>query len=413
VSHRGTILATLVAASLSAAPGCGMKRAQQECRLEGESVVADIVGSPSAVAAIRLRDGRYAAAWSADGETRFAALDSRGRRAGEPHRADRGPGRETEGDADGGPNPFWPDGAESSFAAEHLALAALSGGGAALGVLERRSESRPGGAFAILLGPELKAAAHVVWLGPAGPFSSRTAAVEGGFGPLFAWHDAAVDGSSVRLAAVSGDGALRGSLVLPAAHPAFSPALAADGDTVLLVWIESRPGGSSPQFDVRVARVVAGPALGPTATVASARYLDPAPTIVSTGGGFGVAFRDDRDSDGTPEYYYAELERSGAVRHRPARISRADGSEGPRLARVGAFVFGVQVRSFGGAFLVGMNRFDGEGRKRGGEFQIYADKSDFTRADVAPGDGKVLLVYGEDRKGAGRILAGAVTCRGM
>jgi len=326
---------------------------------------------------------------------------------------DRGPGRGAEGDADGGPNAFWPEGAESSFAAEHLALTARKGGGVALGVLERRSESRPGGAFAILFGPDRKTVERVVCLGPAGPFSSRIAVIDRDGEPLFAWHDAAVDGSSVRLAAVSGKGALRGSLVLPGAQPAFSPSLAVDGDTALLVWIESRSGGSGPLFDVRVAQVVAGPSLGPISTVASSRYLDPAPTIVSTGGGFGVAFRDDRDSDGTPEYYYSELERSGAVRRKPARISRADGSEGPRLARVGAFVFGVQVRSFGGAFLVGMNRIDAEGRKRGGEFQIYADKSDFTRADVAPGDGKVLLVYGEDRQGAGRVLAGAVTCRGM
>jgi len=126
-----------------------------------------------------------------------------------------------------------------------------------------------------------------------------------------------------------------------------------------------------------------------------------------------VAFRDDRDYDGTPEYYFAALAPSGALRGEPARISRADGSEGPRLAAVGSFVLGVQVRSFGGSLLVGMNRFDTSGRKRGGEFQIYADKSDFTRADVAPGDGRVLLVYGEDRKGAGRVLAGPVSCRGM
>jgi hypothetical protein len=126
-----------------------------------------------------------------------------------------------------------------------------------------------------------------------------------------------------------------------------------------------------------------------------------------------LAFRDDRDGDHIPEYYFAKLDASGKPAREPARISRADGPDGPRLAQVGPFVFGVQVRTFGGSLLVGMNRFDAEGRKRGGEFQIYADKSDFTHADVAPGDGKVLLVYGEERKGEGRVLAGPVTCRGM
>jgi hypothetical protein len=400
------------AAVLAAAAGCGMQRAQQECRLDGESVVARLGGSPSAIAAVRVDGPRYAAAWSAGGETWLARLAASGRRLGEPIRVERGGGAAAAAAADAGPAVFWPEGAESSFAAEHLALAATEGG-VALGILERRSESRPGGAFAVLFGPEPEAPPRVVALGPAGPFSSRIAATGGRDGPIFAWHDATVDGSGVRLTALSSDGVPRGSAALPGTRPVFSPSLATDGDAVLLTWIEPRPGGSSPRFEIFAAQVVEGPLVGPSTTVATARYLDPAPSIAATGGGFGVAFRDDRDDDDTPEYYYVELEHGGRPRREPARISRADGAEGPRLARVGGFVFGVQVRSFGGALLVGMNRFDAEGRKRGGEFQIYADKSDFTRADVAPGDGKVLLVYGEDRKGEGRVLAGAVTCRGM
>jgi len=411
VSHLPATRRILFLVALAAATGCGTKRAQQECRLEGESVVADTGNGPSAVAAARVGKERFAAAWSADGQTWFAALDARGRRVGEPVRLDRGSSRDAGDGVDGGPIVFWPDGAESSFAAEHLAVVALDGGGAAVSVLERRSESRPGGAFAILLGPDLEAAERVVGLGPAGPFSSRIAAVGWRGELLVAWHDAAVDASTVRTAIVSRDGALRGVSALPAVRPAFSPSLAVAGDVALLLWIESRSGGSETRFELRAARVTTGPSLGPVSTIATARYLDPAPTIVRTGDGFGVAFRDDRDTDGLPEYYYAELDAAGEPRREPARISRADGPEGPRLASVGAFMFGVQVRSFGGSLLVGMNRFDAEGRKRGGEFQIYADKSDFTHADVAPGDGKVLLVYGEDRKGAGRVLAGAVSCR--
>ena len=393
--------------------GCGMKRAQQECRLEGESVVADTAGSPSAVATARVAGGRFAAAWSEGGKTWIAALDDRGRRVGEPGRVERGPGRDAADAPDGGPMVFWPGGAESSFAAEHLEVAARDEGGAVLGVLERRSESRPGGAFAVLFGPDLGAAQHVVGLGPAGPFSSRIAAVGWREEVLVAWHDAAVDVSTVRVASVGRDGVLAGAIALPGGKPAFSPSLAVAADVAILLWSESRPGGGGARFELRAAPVAPGPTIGPASTIATARYLDPAPTIVRTDSGFGVAFRDDRDSDGLPEYYYAELDGTGAPRRAPARISRADGPEGPRLATVGPFVFGVQVRSFGGSYLVGMNRFDAEGRKRGGEFQIYADKSDFTHADVAAGDGKVLLVYGEDRKGAGRVLAGAVTCRGM
>jgi hypothetical protein len=413
VSRLSAIRTIFAFAALAACPGCGTKRAQQECRLEGESVIAQLGGGPTAVGAARVDSGRYAAAWSAGGRTWFAALDASGRREGAAVLVDRGSGRDAADAIDGGPIVFWPDGVESSFAAEHLAVAARDGGGVVLGVLERRSESRPGGALAILFGPDLSVIRSVVGLGPAGPFSSRVAAAVWRKESLVAWHDATTDASAVRLAIVSGDGVLRGASTVPGTKPVFSPSLAVAGDTALLLWIESRAGGSAARFDLRVARVTDGPSLGPATTIATARYLDPAPTIVPTAGGFGASFRDDRDFDGVPEYYYLELDEGGAPRREPARISRADGPEGPRLATVGSLLFGVQVRSFGGSLLVGMNRFDAAGRKRGGEFQIYADKSDFTHADVAPGDGRVLLVYGEDRKGAGRVLAGPVVCRGM
>ncbi|MCK9458074.1 MAG: hypothetical protein M0R80_00145 [Proteobacteria bacterium] len=410
--HRAIPVAAFLAA-MAALAGCGTKRAQQECRLESESVVAETGAGLAAVAAARVEAFRYAAAWSAGGETLVAALDAGGRRLSDPLRVDRGASGDAEEESDGGPIAFWPEGAESSFAAEDLEIAALDGGGAALAILERRSESRSGGAFAALLAPGLTAVEHVVGLGPAGPFSSRVSAAGWRGDLLAAWHDAAVDASTVRVAIASRDGRLRGTASLPGTKPAYAPSIAVARDAALLVWIESRPSGYGTRFDLRSTRVSPGPALAPASTIASARYVDPAPVLVRLGDGFGLAFRDDRDGDHIPEYYFAKLDASGKPAQEPARISRADGPDGPRLARVGPFVFGVQVRTFGGSLLVGMNRFDAEGRKRGGEFQIYADKSDFTHADVAPGDGKVLLVYGEERKGEGRVLAGPVTCRGM
>jgi hypothetical protein len=413
VSTSRRIGVALAALALSAGGGgCGKARAQQECRLEGERVIAETGGGPAAVAAVRVGAARYVAAWSAGGRSWLAALDADGRVAGEPTLVDRGSTRDAADPADGGPQVFWPDDTGASFAAERLDLAARTGGGAVLGVLERRSESRPGGAFAVLVGAEPQRSPLVVGLGPAGPFSSRIAAVGLRDGSLLAWHDATVDASAVRLAQVAPDGRLVGARAVPSTKPVFSPTLAAAGDSALLLWIAPRPAGSTERFDLRIARVSDGPALGPSTAIAAARYLDPAPALVPTGDGFGVAFRDDRDGDGVAEYYYLRLDLNGAPLGQPSRISRADGAEGPRLAWVGGFVFGVQVRSFGGALLVGMSRFDADGRKRGGEFQIYADKSDFTHADVAPGDGRVLLVYAEDRKGAGRVLAGPVICRG-
>ena len=50
-------------------------------------------------------------------------------------------------------------------------------------------------------------------------------------------------------------------------------------------------------------------------------------------------------------------------------------------------------------------------RMRGGEFQVYADKSDFIRVAIEASKNDVVLVYGEDRRGTGRVLASQVVCR--
>jgi hypothetical protein len=419
VTRLFAIALALFAVAAAGAPACSSKRAQQACRLQSEAIVAALDRAPSAVslAALGARDG-FAAAWSAGGETWCARIGARGEPQGEALRIGRAAdGGAAEGGSDGGVGVFWPGAEDASFAAESLAVAPRAAGGAIVGVLERRSESRPGGAFAALVSSDFGAVTRVVALGPAGPFSSRITAVEWRGGLVVAWHDAAVEASAIHIAAIAANGAVRPDAIeIPGGHPAFSPSLAADGDDAVLVWTESRSTNAAPRFDILAAALLPGPALGPIETVASSRYIDPSPAVVPAGDGFAAAFRDNRDNDKAPEYYFVDLDRSGGVRHGAVRISRADGPEGPRLARLGSTVFGVQIRSFSASLLVGMNRFGANGEKRGGEFQVYADKSDFTRVDVAPGADGVLLLYGEDRDAGGRdaggrILAGAVTCR--
>ncbi|HUT79363.1 MAG TPA: hypothetical protein VM285_16820, partial [Polyangia bacterium] len=127
--------------------------------------------------------------------------------------------------------------------------------------------------------------------------------------------------------------------------------------------------------------------------------------------GFGLAYRNDEDGDAVLEYHFVALDRRGAPLHPPARISRADGPRGPQLAWGGGLFSGATIRSFQRNLLVGLNRFDARGAKSGGEFQIYADKSNFTRVAVTADGSRAMLVYAEDRQAQGRILASRVQCR--
>jgi hypothetical protein len=180
---------------------------------------------------------------------------------------------------------------------------------------------------------------------------------------------------------------------------------------VVVAWTRTIHREGAPRSEVRAARLGPELAVGEATVVSSCRYLDPAPYLTALGDRFGLAYRDDADDDDKPEFYFAVLDRHGRVAKGPARISRADGFQGPRLSAGDPLVFSAAIRSFQRNFLVGLNRFDLAGVKRGGEFQIYADKSDFIRVAIEANGDELALVYGEDRRGAGRVLASRVVCR--
>jgi hypothetical protein len=228
---------------------------------------------------------------------------------------------------------------------------------------------------------------------------------------LVAWHDVTDEGPRVRLAALDLRTMRRtGAAELPGNLPRFDPSLAADGTAALLTWAEEGPPGTS-GLAVRTAPIGPELALGEQHVVTRIGFHDPAPCLAALPDGFGLLYRDDEDGDAVLEYHFSALDRTGAPLRPPARISRADGPRGPVLVPGAGPLFGVAIRSFQRNLLVGLNRFDLAGAKLGGEFQVYADKSDFTRV-VAAADGEAaILLYAEDRQGRGRVLASRVQCR--
>jgi hypothetical protein len=408
---RRAVLAVAIGLAF-ALVGCHSRREQQGCRMETEVVLFSSRASPAAVSVTRGPRGGYLAAWSADGETWIAGIEHKALRLAWTRRVDRYPTPVVDRAADEGPKTFWPEGGLASPNAEDLVAVATAGGGLALAMLERPSGPLTGGAYVALLGPQSSSPVTVVRIGPAGPFASRIAAAVNGGELLVAWHEGHPDVSRVRLAVVDsararllGDGSVPGKLAQS------GPAIAAGPSGAVLAWTRTVHRDGVPLSEVRAASLGDDLTVGPATTVASGRYLDPAPHLVSIGDRFGIALRDDADDDDKPEFYFALLDNRGRVTKGPQRISRADGFQGPYLAVGEPLVFSAAIRSFQRNYLIGLNRFDLAGVKRGGEFQVYADKSDFIRVALLAHDRSVVLVYGEDRRGSGRVLASRVVCR--
>jgi len=398
--------------SLGMLAGCQARREQQGCRMEREVVIGNAGGVPKSVDVVRESTGGYLAAWSADGETFVAGLDPSSLRVTWVQRVERF-ALPTAGEVDGGTaKTFWPDGSRSSPDSEELSAVALEGGGAAVAMLERPAGALPGGAFVALVGDGLAPDVTVLQVGPAWPFASRIDVAAHGGRLFVAWHEGQPDASRVRLAALDLAGAkVAKQGVIPGDRALSGPVLAAGPNGLAVAWTRTDNRDGTPRSEVRAASLSPDLTLGRSGVVAVCRYLDPAPHLIALGERFGLAYRDDADDDDKPEFYFAVLDARGRVVEGPARISRADGFQGPSLAAGDRLVFSAAVRSFQRNYLVGLNRFDLAGVKRGGEFQIYADKSDFVRVALAAHGNEVLLVYGEDRRGRGRVLASRVICR--
>jgi hypothetical protein len=410
-----TVRLLLVAACIGApvATGCRSERIRQDCRLERETTIATTARAPSDVGVARGAGDSWLVAWSADGATRVVWIDGRPAVTGAPARVLReGPLTPLDRERDDR-KAFWEEDDGVSLAAEALQVVSAGDGAALVALVQAPGPDRAGGAHAAFVpAPPLLAEPRAVRLGRAGPASDRITAAVLGTRALIAWHDVTSAGPRVRLAGLDLPlMGLAGTAELPGALARFHPSLAADGTSALLAWAEEAPLGGTPGLAIRAAPIGPDLAVGEPRLVVRIGLHDAALHLAAGPEGFGLAYRDDEDGDAVLEYHFLALDRGGAPLHPPARISRADGPRGPHLAWGGGLFCGATIRSFQRNLLVGLNRFDARGAKSGGEFQIYADKSDFTRVALAADGNAAVLVYGEDRQARGRLLASRMQCR--
>ncbi|MCP4606790.1 MAG: hypothetical protein GY847_40830 [Proteobacteria bacterium] len=378
--------------------------------MENEVVLATTRGIPSSVAVEPVSSGRFAAAWSVDNSTWIAELDAAGAAVGPALRIEK----------DWGESPlqsiptaktFWPDEERSSIDSEHLVIVSLGNGLRALVMLERPEDGRLGGAYAAILSSSKKQRPEILLLGPAGEYANRIAAEKSADDLIVAWHKGMLDSSEALLARVELKPVrLKEVVRVSSTNAVSSPSLAAVDGRILLAWSETTQLKSGTSSLIRAAPLAPHLKLGARSTVAKGRFLDPSPVLTRVNDQIGIVFRDDADEDGTPEFYFSMVDLKGAVTLPPKRISQADGWRGPNLIYTAPHLISATIRSFQRNLLIGVNRFDREGVKLGGEFQVYADKTDFVRVDLAASGENILMIYAEDRRGSGRVLAGQVKC---
>ncbi len=393
--------------------GCRRTYGRQACRIENEVVLGSTGRVPLSVAIEAGPKENFFAAWSADNATFVAKLKPNGNTIGAAARIERAKRWFKQTPLDNAPKTFWPEEEYASFTSEHLGLLDAGDGKMLLTMLERPSEGRPGGAYAVLLPPDLKGNQNVLRLGPAYEYASGIAAAPSGGGLVIAWHEGSLSVSLIRLVLLETN-PLRvvKEAVVPGRHALSGPALATAGNRVLFSWYETvHEGHGPPRSRVMVAQLSDSLEIGRKREIAICRFVEPSPALTRVGDHIGIVFRDDMDKDETPEFYYSLLDHNGVTIHPKKRISQADGLSGPSLVHTTSFLASATIRSFQRNLLVGVNRFDLTGVKQGGEFQVYADKTDFVRVDLATNANSLLMIYAEDQRKKGRVLASQVICK--
>ncbi|MBI2894375.1 MAG: hypothetical protein HYY06_12555 [Deltaproteobacteria bacterium] len=240
-------------------------------------------------------------------------------------------------------------------------------------------------------------------LGPSGAYSKRISIAPG----AVAWHDG---GPGTFVVRASTDGTSRHAVeVARGSMGALSPSIAAAPDgSFAIAWAELKASSGGAVGVPVMFRRFSGQLepRGPASTVARVVIEGADPFLLWRDGGFTIAYRDVRDGDRRAGYYLARIGRRG-----DARIGRGNGPLGPDIVHCHGLYAGATVRTHAHELLLGFNRFDVSGKKRGGELQIFSDRVHFGTVELeCLPDGYALLYGEEDEQRGARLLYNRVTC---
>lgn len=398
---RHAFLPIVFCVLLGIVTGACEKREQQGCRLVNEYVVATTIGVPSAIEVVRLDRKRLVVLWSADKNSYFTLIDNQGVVLQPPIQIAIPRGKP------GIPKTVWSKKEQLNLNAVAIDAVVQPGGDLVIAFLcEAAQNSR-----AVFLGSVSIAQNEINYIhkvGDAGRFSRTVSLMKLKNNIVVGWQNTTVSPQSIELSGFDArSGELRVQSRITGKRAVYGPTLQSNSDGGIVLWSDV----VDKQVVLYSASISADLDLGEKFTVDNLELYDATADVVPLKNGFAAVYRDNRDGDKTEEFYFTALDSKGKPRQVGKRISRADGPRGPRIVagQDGGF-YSAAVRSYNNNYLVGVNRFDKRGTKKGGEFQVYADKCDFIRAVLETEENWAILVYAENANRGGRILAAKISC---
>ena len=385
------LLFALLLLAAACASSCD-RRARQACRMTDEYVVATLPRPPDALSLVPTGPRRLLLTYSTVDGTFMRRIDANGAAVSDIRRIEEK--RNGAGQPD---KSFWPEG--HRIGAVHIATAVSDKGTIAQCLILPDGPDGHVAAIAFVDASTL----DTVRIVSLGAVLNRSLACAFHHRSLFVARETP---SGIDIVRLSTTFEIRATRHLADGHPRH-PALLTAGDRIHFVW--SRTAGT--RRDLVTAILDDQLTFRRGVRIDRHEMDDPAPFLSTVDTHPALVFRDDRDDDGLAEFYFTRFDSDGAPAFAPVRISRADGPDGPSLSAGRRFLYSAAVRSYRGNYLVGFNHFDRRGTKQGGEFQVYADKCDFTRTALHADDDHVLLVYAEDNGETGRILSATVNCQ--
>ena len=381
--------------------GCD-RREQQRCRMASEYVVGKTQSAPRSLAALRLDDQRVAVFWSADGRVYYALLSNAGIPTSTPVQIEA-PKHSTSLT-----KTWWHHHTRLTLDAVSLSPVRVTQNEVALAMLCHQGKNAAVVVEALV---DLKKK-RVIWLkriGDTGLFVRKITQSIAGDHLLVGFQDTRTTPQSVALAAIDvKNGHILKQTHIKSKEAIYGPELAQNKGSNIVLW--TVVDTHAKKVRLYSAGISGDLSISSHHFIDSLELFDAAVDVTPSNDGFAAVFRDNRDGDRTEEFYFTILDKTGSRLQPAKRISRADGPQGPRLSRGKTDFYSASVRSYNNNYLVGFNRFDKTGTKLGGEFQVYADKCDFIRADLVTHGDDVILVYGENADTGGRILAATISC---